>query len=164
MRSNRDRDLEEIKFFVETFFSCGILIEGNLFTGVERNMTKGKLDKKTVAKYQAKLQELKEKIANDIKQIAEHASPSERSDSGDVSGHVMHLADVATDMYDREFSMGLASNDRELLVKIEKALKRIEGGTFGLCEECGCSISAARLEAIPYVSHCLKCQEKNEKK
>ncbi len=127
-------------------------------------MTKEKLDKKKIAKYQETLIHLKEKIVSDIKQISEHASPSERSDSGDVSGHVMHLADVATDMYDREFSMGLASNDRELLVRIEKALKRIESGTFGLCEECKEPISSARLEAIPYVSHCLKCQEKNEKK
>ena len=127
-------------------------------------MTKGKIDKKKINKYQETLVDLKEKIVSDIKQIGEHASPSERSDSGDVSGHVMHLADVATDMYDREFSMGLASNDRELLIKIEKALKRIEGGTFGLCEECKGPISSARLEALPYVSHCLKCQEKAENK
>ena len=85
-------------------------------------MTKGKMDKKKVAKYQDILVELKEKIVTDIKQIADHDSPSERSDSGDVSGHVMHLADVATDMYDREFSLGLASNNRGLLEKIEKAL------------------------------------------
>jgi len=125
-------------------------------------MTKGKMDKKKIEKYQAVLVALKEKIVNDIKQIADHASPSERSDSGDVSGHVMHLADVATDMYDREFSLGLASNNRELLEKIEKALKRIESGQFGLCEECGCEISAARLQALPYVASCLKCQEKLE--
>lgn len=126
-------------------------------------MTKGKMDKKKIAKYQSILVEIKEKIVNDTKQISEHASPSERSDSGDVSGHVMHLADVATDMYDREFSLGLASNNRDLLEKIEKALKRIEGGQFGLCEECGCEISSARLQALPYVANCLKCQEKLEK-
>ncbi|MCX5681685.1 MAG: TraR/DksA C4-type zinc finger protein [Candidatus Omnitrophica bacterium] len=127
-------------------------------------MIKGKMDKKKISKYQTILSELKEKIVSDIKQIAEHASPSERSDSGDVSGHVMHLADVATDMYDREFSLGLASNDRELLQKIEKALKRIDAGTFGLCDQCQGSISQARLEALPYVDLCLKCQEKLEKK
>ena len=121
------------------------------------------MDKKKIAKYQEDLIALKEKIVNDIKQIADHASPSERSDSGDVSGHVMHLADVATDMYDREFSLGLASNNRGLLEKIDKALKRIENGRFGLCESCGCEISAARLQALPYVAHCLKCQEKLEK-
>jgi len=125
-------------------------------------MTKGKMDKKKVEKYQAILAAMKEKIVNDIKQISDHASPSERSDSGDVSGHVMHLADVATDMYDREFSLGLASNNRELLEKIEKSLKRIETGQFGLCEECGAEISVARLQALPYVAHCLKCQEKLE--
>jgi len=125
-------------------------------------MPKAKIDKKKVLKYQTSLLDLKEKIVHDIKKIADHASPSERSDSGDVSGHVMHLADVATDMYDREFSLGLASNDRELLQKIDKALKRVEAGTFGLCEECGCEIPSKRLEALPYVAFCLKCQEKHE--
>lgn len=121
---------------------------------------KKKLDKKKLAKYKEKLFDLKEKIVNDIKQMSGYASPSERSDSGDVSGHVMHLADVATDMYDREFSLGLASNDRELLLKIDNSLKRIESGTFGLCEECECNIPQIRLDALPYVANCLKCQEK----
>ncbi len=125
-------------------------------------MKKNKMDKKKIAQYQKILFDLKEKIVSDIKQISNHASPSERSDSGDVSGHVMHLADVATDMYDREFSLGLASNDRELLLKIDEALKRIEGNSFGSCEECGTAIREIRLKALPYVKNCLKCQEKIE--
>ena len=123
---------------------------------------KAKMDKKKIAVYQNELLDLKEKIIKEIKQISEHVSPSERSDSGDVSGHAMHIADVATDMYDREFSLGLASNDRELLAKIDKALKRIQEGTFGICASCECPIREVRLKAIPYVENCLKCQEKLE--
>ncbi len=125
-------------------------------------MKKKVLDKKKIAQYQKSLFELKEKIVNDIKQISKNSSSSDRGESGDISGHVMHLADVATDMYDREFSLGLASNDRELLSKIDKSLKRIEDGEFGVCEECACSIREIRLKAIPYVNNCLKCQEKLE--
>jgi len=121
-----------------------------------------KLDKKKLLQYQKELSALKEKIVVDIKQINENASPSERGDSGDVSGHVQHLADVATDMYDREFSLGLASNNRDLLNKIDKALKKFEDNSFGICAHCGCLIREARLKAIPYVENCLKCQEEIE--
>ena len=87
---------------------------------------------------------------------------SQNSDSGDVSGHVQHMADIATDMYDREFNLGLASNEREILQKIEKAIKRINDKTYGACVECEKSIRLVRLNAIPYVETCLKCQEKIE--
>ena len=127
-------------------------------------MTKGKIDKKKVAKYQAILVALKEKIVNDIKQIADHASPSERSDSGDVSGHVMHLADVATDMYDREFNLSLASNDREVIQKIDAALDRIAKKTYGFCLKSGKKISESRLKAIPYAEYCLEVQEEMDRK
>jgi DnaK suppressor protein len=123
---------------------------------------KNKLDKKKILIYQNGLLDLKEKIIKEIKQISDHAAPSEQSDSGDVSGHAMHIADVATDMYDREFSLGLAANDRELLNKIDKALKRIQEGSYGLCCQCGCPIRDIRLKALPYVENCLKCQEKLE--
>lgn len=126
-------------------------------------MKNKRMDPKKLAQYQKKLLEIKEKIVDDIKQINEHVSPSERSDSGDVSGHVMHLADVATDMYDREFSLGLAANDRETLNKIDSALKKVSDGRFGFCDCCQKNIPEIRLKAIPYVEYCLKCQEENEK-
>ena len=98
----------------------------------------------------------------DIKQMSSDNSVAQKDVSGDVSGHALHMADVATDMYDPEFSQGLASNDRELLYKVEGALKRIQDQTFGICNECRKPIAVARLKAIPYVETCLKCQEKIE--
>jgi len=117
-----------------------------------------KLDKKDLMYYKKILIDTKEKIASQLKQIA-----SDKEDhSRDVSGHALHMADVATDMYDREFSLGLASNDRELLYKVEAALQRIAENRFGSCEECSKPIPAIRLKAIPYTQTCLKCQEKLE--
>jgi RNA polymerase-binding transcription factor DksA len=84
--------------------------------------------------------------------------------AGDVSGHALHMADVATDMYDREFNLGLASNDRETLVRVAEALQRIEEGNYGLCTHCKKPIAPARLKAIPYVETCVKCQEDLESK
>lgn len=106
----------------------------------------------------------KENIVHDIKNMAEVNSADHKDKGGDVSGHAMHIADVATDMYDREFNLGLASNDRELLNRIEGALKRIADKSFGLCVVCKKSIAAARLKALPYVETCVKCQEQLETK
>lgn len=104
----------------------------------------------------------KESITQDMKNLAADNSADRKDHGGDVSGHAQHIADVATDMYDREFSLGLASNNRELLNRIEAALKRITDRTFGLCTACKKPIAAVRLKAIPYVEMCLKCQEKLE--
>ncbi len=121
-----------------------------------------KLDKKTSEQFKKVLNKLKDDIVHDIKNMSSVNSTSQKDTSGDVAGHAQHMADVATDMYDREFNLGLASNDRELLYKIEAALKRIEDKTFGVCNECKKPITSARLKAIPYTETFLKCQEKLE--
>ncbi len=124
--------------------------------------TPKKLGKKDLAFFKKLLNEIRNKLVHDIKNM--HAETSGANDSGDVSGHVMHMADVATDMYDKEFNLGLASKDREILAKIEDALKRIEDGTYGICLGTGKAISKARLEAIPYCEYCLSHQEELEEK
>lgn len=56
----------------------------------------------------------------------------------------------------------LSSRDREKLLQIENALKKIEGNTYGLCEECGDAIAEKRLEINPYFSTCISCAEQKE--
>ena len=96
--------------------------------------------------------------------LADTLKKSPREAAGDISGYAFHMADLATDTYDREFSLDLASNERELLYEIDDALKRIKEATFGICESCGCWITKNRLKAIPYTRLCLKCQEAKEKR
>src|SRR3990167_6822738 len=124
--------------------------------------TTKKLYRKLLDAYKKTLMHMKEKLVHDIKNMA-HESADSEANSKDVSGHALHMADVATDMYDREFNLGLASNDREVLFKIEGALKRVDGKIFGLCSQCKKFIPMVRLKAIPYVETCLKCQEELEK-
>lgn len=125
-------------------------------------MTQAKMDKKKLEDYKKILLKIKDEIVHDIKNMSSNpATPN--SDSGDVSGHVLHMADVATDMYDREFSLGLASNEREVLYFIDSALKRIVDKSYGVCSGCKKMIASARLKAIPYAETCLACQEKIEK-
>ena len=73
------------------------------------------------------------------------------------------MADQATDNYDREFLLNLATNEQEILHKIEEALKRIEDKSFGICQECSTQITKVRLKAMPFAQHCVPCQESHEK-
>ena len=66
-----------------------------------------------------------------------------------------HLADTATETYDREFDEGLGEDAERLLRQIEAALQRLEEGTYGICEVCGREIGEERLEAIPFTTLCI---------
>ncbi len=114
--------------------------------------------------YKKLLSKNKEQILGDIRNLSDENSGSGNDRSGDVSGHALHMADVATDMYDREFTLGLASNERELLYEIDEALNRINDGSFGVCSSCKKPIPVIRLKAIPHARTCLKCQEQIESK
>ena len=124
---------------------------------------KKKLDPK-FEPFKKLLMKTKEQIAGDIRGLSDENTGSGNDRGGDVSGHALHMADVATDMYDREFTLGLAANDRELLHQVNEALDRIEEGNYGLCLTCKKSIPATRLKAIPHARTCLKCQELLESK
>lgn len=124
-----------------------------------------KINKKELAGFKKLILKRKEEILDGIKHISEDTlKKSQKDASGDISGYTYHMADVATDTYDREFSLGLASNDREALYELDDALKKIEEGTFGICEDCKSPIAKNRLKVIPSARLCVSCQEKREKR
>ncbi len=126
---------------------------------------KKKFNKKELGEFKKLILKRKDETLEDINHISDDTLKKSLKDaSGDISGYAYHMADMATDAYDREFSLGLASNQRELLYVLEDALKKIEEGTFGICEECDAAITKTRLKAIPYARFCVKCQAKMEKK
>jgi RNA polymerase-binding protein DksA len=126
---------------------------------------KKKLTRKELKDFKKMILKRKDEIIEDIKHISEDTlKQSQKEASGDISGYTYHMADVATDNYDREFSLGLASNERKVLFELDDALKRIEEGTFGVCEDCKIIIAKNRLKAIPQARLCVKCQEKREEK
>lgn len=124
-----------------------------------------KMLKKESEQYRKMLLKIKERLTEDIKHISQDTlNKSQKEACGDISGYTLHMADVATDAYDREFSLGLASNDRDALIQINDALKRIDDGKYGACEQCAKPIAKTRLKALPFTSFCLKCQQDQEKK
>ena len=132
---------------------CGIIHDST-------TMTKRELDK-----YKKLLLKKKEEILEAVKHIEQDTlSRSQREASGDLSGYTLHMADIATDSYDREFSLGLASNAQQILYEIDEALKRVKEKGFGNCLLCEKPIPRKRLQVIPYASLCIECQSKEESK
>jgi RNA polymerase-binding transcription factor DksA len=70
------------------------------------------------------------------------------------------MADLGTDNYEQDFTLGLLQNQEQALTEIGEALERVHRGTFGRCEECQGVIPKARLQALPYTRHCVACARK----
>jgi RNA polymerase-binding protein DksA len=125
---------------------------------------KKRFSKKELDVYKEKLFGLKDDILNQIRDISQDTLMKSQKDmSGDISGYGTHLADVATDNYERDFNLSLVSNERKIILDIDAALKRIEDKTYGVCEVCKKLIAKNRLNALPHARYCRKCKEKLEK-
>lgn len=77
-------------------------------------------------------------------------------------GNLSEIGDIATQEIDRSFILRLRDRERKLLKKIEKALEKIENGTYGICELCGEEIPIERLEARPVTDLCIECKTEQE--
>jgi RNA polymerase-binding protein DksA len=110
--------------------------------------------------FRQRLLALKKRLGGDLTELENetlHGTGGEAS--GGLSNVPVHPADLGSDAYDQEVSLGLMENENKLLADIDDALHRIDEGTFGRCEECNRPISRERLEAIPYARYCLKCAQ-----
>ncbi len=121
------------------------------------------MTKKLMQQYKKRLVALKARIVGEIDHIAKDTlGQPPREASGDLSSYTYHMADMATDNYNQEFSLNIASTERRTLIEIDDALKRMEEGSYGTCESCGHAIAQRRLQAVPYARLCVKCQEESE--
>jgi DnaK suppressor protein len=73
-------------------------------------------------------------------------------------------ADAGSKTFEREHEMSLANNTRDMLVQAERALGRIENGTYGICENCGNPIGKARLQVFPRATLCMTCKQREERR
>jgi RNA polymerase-binding transcription factor DksA len=85
-----------------------------------------------------------------------------RDASEEIPAFSMHMADSGTDSFDRDFTLGMLSSKQGTLCEIEEAIKRIENGTYGICELTGKPISSARLNAVPWTRFSLDAQKQLE--
>ena len=123
------------------------------------------MNKQELSKFKALLLKRKEELLKEIGHISKDTlAKSQRDATGELSGYTFHMADVATDNYDREFGLGIASSEQKVVWEIDEAIGRINDKTFGSCLDCGTKIVKKRLTAIPYTRFCVSCQEKEEQK
>ncbi len=109
-----------------------------------------------------KLLQLRDAMVDSMAGVAKDNLRS-RAEGSEASAFGMHQADAGSDAYDRDFALSLLSQEQDALYEIDQALKRIELGTYGICEMSGKPIVHARLEAIPFARFTVECQSQLEK-
>lgn len=107
-------------------------------------------------KYYQILLDLRERLQNQMNGLAKESAE-------EMDGYSLHMADSGTDNFDRDFALSLLSSDQDAMYEIEEALKRIEKGTYGICELTAKPIPRARLEAIPWTRFTVEAQAQLEK-
>lgn len=114
-----------------------------------------KMNKKEKDEFRKLLAAKKESI---IRKLTDTITESKEMESNVAQD----LVDKAETSYTKEFLLSLSSGERETLLLIDEALKRLEHGEFGICQNCGKEIGAKRIAAIPWTPCCIDCQEKAE--
>ncbi|MFF3579937.1 TraR/DksA family transcriptional regulator [Streptomyces mirabilis] len=114
-----------------------------------------------VAEARTELQSESLRLSTEISS-SEEAIAGLMRDSGDGAGD--DQADTGTKNITREHEMALAANAREMLEQTERALERLDAGTYGLCENCGNPIGKARMQAFPRATLCVECKQKQERR
>lgn len=84
-------------------------------------------------------------------------------EGSEASGSGQHQGDAGSDAYDRDFALSVLAKEQDALYEIEQALRRIQAGTYGVCEMSSRKIPQARLEAIPFARLTVECQAQWEK-
>ncbi len=126
---------------------------------------RSKFTKQDLEFFEKRLLVLRERIVTGLENIQKNfLNKSQRDATGDLSGYSFHMADVATNNFDTEFQLGMASTEQQLLNEIDMALKKIKDGAYGMCEKYGTSISKERLKVMPHARYCVKAQEEMERK
>ncbi len=110
------------------------------------------LKNEDLVSYRRILQTLRSRLRGDLDRMTDEALRRQTpGGSGSLSSVPLHMADLGTENYDQEFTLGLIENEQGTLGLVNEALERMEHGTFGQCAECGEPISKPRLQATPYV-------------
>lgn len=113
-------------------------------------------------KQKDRLLQLRDSLLDSMSGVAKDTLRA-RAEGSEASAFGMHQADAGSDAYDRDFALSLLSQEQDALYEIEEALKRVDAGTYGVCEMSGEKIAQARLEALPFARYTVECQAQIEK-
>jgi RNA polymerase-binding transcription factor DksA len=127
-----------------------------------KKMAKPNFSSTWVSAQKDRILELRDSILESMHGVAKDTLRS-RAEGSEASAFGMHQADAGSDAYDRDFALSLLSQEQDALYEIEEALKRIELGTYGVCEISGKQIPTPRLEALPFARYTVECQTEVER-
>jgi DnaK suppressor protein len=116
------------------------------------------LKKTEVTKFKKQLEEMRQKLVGSLQ-----SSSAEVKKPDEATGYSQHQADQGSDDYDRKLSLELTTQEFQLLKQIDRALEKVQDGTYGICDISGEEIPKTRLEAMPYALTTVQAQEKLEK-
>jgi DnaK suppressor protein len=125
---------------------------------------KSPFTKKELSDLRKQLQEERGELVRQATEIEEGSFGSAQSElTGELASFDEEYADAGTATFERERDLSLSNNIRDLIEKIDRALERIDEGSYGLCERCGRPIEKARIKALPYASLCIKDKQAEER-
>jgi RNA polymerase-binding transcription factor DksA len=111
-------------------------------------------------KFRSLLQDLSGRLRGDIQSLGDQTrTPTGGDAGGNLSNTPLHLADLGTSVYLQELNATLLENQEYIRDEVLHALRRIDDGTYGKCENCGRKIIEERLELLPYTRYCTACAE-----
>ena len=116
------------------------------------------LKKSEIAQFKKRLEELRTQVMRVIE-----GTKKEVTSPDEAKGYSQHSADEGTDDFVKSINLQVTNKEFSLLRQIDRALEKIEEGTYGVCDLSGEEIPIKRLEAIPYATMTVKAQEKFEK-
>ena len=102
-------------------------------------------------------------VERQLAEISENTFATDQTDLTGEMGFDEEYADAGSATYEREKDLSLVINLRDLQERIEKAITKVDEGTYGLCDRCGKPIEKARLKALPYANLCLKDKQAEER-
>lgn len=115
-----------------------------------------KLTKQETKELRKRLEEERDELRRQERELEESSFGTSQSELSGETAFDEEFADAGTATFEREKDLSLSNNIKDLLLKIEHALERIDEGTYGICERCGNPIEKARLRALPYANLCIK--------
>ena len=113
-------------------------------------------------KQKARLLDLRDSLMDTLNGVAQETLRM-RAEGSEASAFGMHQADAGSDAYDRDFALSLLAKEQDALYEIDEALKRMDAGTYGVCEMSQKRIPQPRLEALPFARFTIECQQEYER-
>ena len=106
---------------------------------------------------------LRERLDKQRQEILDMYKQDIRAGQESADDGTEDIVDRANNAYNRELMFSLSDTERQMVLQIEAALRRMDDGVYGRCANCGNTINMRRLDAVPYARFCIDCQELAEK-